>query len=196
MNKKLLLGMSAITLALAAHSSALSLRGEAPKDKPAQNIDRDIRAQTNARIRDRLGNVRKQFRRGREVRTMDGSGNNRLEPLAGASFQNLQRMMDNGYADDIGKMAGPLRKSAREISNIVATQNQSMPNAYGTSDFLWQWGQFLDHDISLSDEVASDDRSFDITVPAGDPWFDPANTGNKTIHFNRAIADPNTGTDP
>ncbi len=195
MKRNLLLGISATVLALAAHSSALSLRGEAQKDKPSQNIERDIRAQTNARIRDRLGYARKRFFRNREVRTMDGSGNNRRDPLAGASFQHLQRMMGHDYADDIAKMAGPLRKSAREISNIVATQDESMPNDYGTSDYLWQWGQFLDHDISLSDEVATGDRSFDIAVPLGDPWFDPARTGNKTIHFNRAIADPTTGTD-
>ncbi len=195
MKKNLLLGISATVLALAAHSSALSLRGEVPSEKPSQNIERDIRAQTQARIRDRLGKARKRFHRGREVRTMDGSGNNKQSPLAGASFQQLQRMMGYDYADDISKMAGPLRKSAREISNIVATQNGSMPNEFGTSDYLWQWGQFLDHDISLSDEVPSDDRSFDIAVPMGDPWFDPAGTGNRTIHFNRAIADPSSGTD-
>ena len=126
---------------------------------------------------------------------MDGSGNNRLEPLAGSSFQQLQRLMVNDYADGIAKMAGPLRKSPREISNIMSTQDGSVPNDFGASDYLWQWGQFMDHDISLTDEVASADRSFDIAVPWGDPWFDPGEAGDKSIHFNRAFSDPATGTD-
>lgn len=195
MKKRILLGVSAIALAMTVQSSALSERGGAQEERPSQNIERDTRALTQARLRDRIGNIRKRFYRGREIRPMDGSGNNLRDPLAGASFQQLQRIMANDYADDISKMAGPLRKSAREVSNIVATQNGSVPNSFGTSDYLWQWGQFLDHDLSLTDEVPSEDRSFDIAVPEGDPWFDPGGAGDKTIHFNRALSDPATGTD-
>jgi len=195
MKKYVILGVSAVALTFAVQSSALSRRGDAEEQKPSQNIERDISAQTQARVRDRLGQFRKRFHRGREVRTFDGSGNNQSDPQAGATFQQLQRIMANDYADDISKMAGPLRKSPREISNIVAAQNGSVPNSFGASDYLWQWGQFLDHDLSLTDEVPSADRSFDILVPAGDPYFDPAGAGDKVIHFNRALADPATGTD-
>src|SRR5262249_45321205 len=38
--------------------------------------------------------------------------------------------------------------------------------------------------------------SFEITVPTGDPQFDPASTGVKYIDFRRARFDPTTGTDP
>lgn len=195
MKKQVVLGVSVIALALSIQSSALSRRGDAGEQRPSQNIERDINAQMQARARDQLGQFGKRFHRGREVRSFDGSGNNQSEPLAGATFQKLQRMMANDYADDISKMAGPLRKSPREISNIMAAQNGSVPNNFGASDFLWQWGQFLDHDLSLTDEVPSADRSFDIAVPAGDPYFDPAGAGDKVIHFNRALADPASGTD-
>ncbi|MHA7871071.1 MAG: peroxidase family protein, partial [Hyphococcus sp.] len=152
--------------------------------------------ETKARLRDRLRTFPRRFYRNREIRTMDGSGNNRQDPTAGASFEPFQRLAPNGYADGIAKMAGPLRKSPREISNIVAAQGaRTVPNRFGTSDYLWQWGQFIDHDLSLGDEVPSSDRSFDIPAPQGDPFFDPAGTGEQTIHFNRAIIFPGTGTD-
>ena len=31
----------------------------------------------------------------------------------------------------------------------MAEQGESIPNVLGATDFLWQWGQFLDHTIGL-----------------------------------------------
>lgn len=192
---KLLIGAAVTALALSSASSATQRNGDEVQ-KPAQNIERDVRAQTRARLRDRLGGIGRTFNRGREVRSFDGSGNNRSEPLAGATFRPFRRTAPADYADDIGAMAGPLRKSAREISNMTAAQDGvSYPNPYHTSDYLWQWGQFIDHDLDLGDAIASDDRSFDIPVPAGDRWFDPGNLGDRTIRFDRAVIDPTSGTD-
>ncbi|MEO1135660.1 MAG: peroxidase family protein [Pseudomonadota bacterium] len=191
---KFLAGAAVFVLAATAHSSALDRRGGAD-DRPAQNIERDLRAQTRARLRDELGSFGPVFQRGREVRSFDGSNNNLNAPLAGASFQPMRRLGDADYADGIGAMAGPLRKSARAVSNHMSDQSGSLPNSYGTSDYLWQWGQFIDHDLDLGDAIASNDRSFDIPVPSGDPYFDPAGLGDRTIRFDRAIIDPASGTD-
>jgi hypothetical protein len=166
------------------------------KQNPAQNIERDVRAQVRARLRDRLGAAAAPYSQGREVRSFDGSGNNKSQPFAGATFQPLLRLAGADYADGISTMAAPWRKSAREISNIVIDQaGQSFPNAFDTSDFLWQWGQFIDHDFALGDSVKSDDRSHDVAVPFGDPHFDPAGQGDKWLRFDRALADENSGTD-
>ena len=198
MKKGLLLGAGLVAIALTAQSTALGHRGGGYRqDHGAQNITRDDDAYRKARMRDWRGFWRRAFSAGREVRSMDGSGNNETDPMAGATFHSFQRMTYADYGDGIASMAGPLRKSPREISNIVIDQaGQSYPNTFGTSDFLWQWGQFIDHDTTLGDEVLSDDRSFDIPVPAGDPYFDPAASGDKVIRFDRAIYDPETGTDP
>jgi hypothetical protein len=95
------------------------------------------------------------------------------------------RFADVGYEDGIAYPGGQDRMSAREISNNLAAQPESMPNSAGVSDFVWQWGQFLDHDIDLTPE-ADPMVSFDIPVPLGDLFFDPNNEGDKYIVLNRS----------
>lgn len=131
----------------------------------------------------------------RERRTYDGSGNNIANPEWGATFIHLQRFGLADYADGISTLAGPLRPSARAISNDIVAQaeGESVPNAFGASDFMWQWGQFLDHDLDLTD--GSTDEAAPIAVPPGDPFFDPDGTGAETIPFFRALYDVETGTD-
>ncbi|MEP3655462.1 MAG: peroxidase family protein [Litorimonas sp.] len=131
---------------------------------------------------------------GVEVRTYDGSANNLTNTNWGAAFEHLQRLAPNDYADGISEIAGPDRVSARVVSNLVHNQDdgESVPNTFGASDFVWQWGQFIDHDIDLTDGA---EESADIIVPAGDVSFDPAGTGAVVIPFNRALFDPSTGTD-
>lgn len=189
MQKTLILSVGLAALSAATIATAMKPRG-AVNSTPAQNIVRDAAAQNSAATRD----AHDVFSADSEVRSFDGSGNNEAQPLAGATFQPLVRVAGADYADGVSAMAAPWRKSPREISNIVVRQgDQSFPNTFGTSDFLWQWGQFMDHDFALSDGVVSDDRSFDIPVPAGDPFFDPAGLGDRTIHFDRSIFDAGSG---
>jgi hypothetical protein len=42
------------------------------------------------------------------------------------------------------------RPNARSLSNLLNVQTASQPSARGLSDYVWAWGQFLDHDMSLS----------------------------------------------
>jgi Ca2+-binding RTX toxin-like protein len=128
-------------------------------------------------------------------RNVDGTNNNPLDPSVGQAQGTLHRILDPDYGDGISSLAGALRPSARQISNDVYDQNGSIPNAAGYSDFLWIWGQFLDHDISLTKTSASEDEEAPIPVPAGDPFFDPTNSGMETIGFSRSVFDPATGTD-
>ena len=120
-----------------------------------------------------------------EFRRIDGWGNHLEDPELGTPDHSFPRLFENDYADGLGEPAGPDRPSARAISNAVATQSDEQVNARGATDFLWQWGQFLDHDI---DETPALDPAepFDIVVPAGDPWFDPFGTGQVTISLNRS----------
>ncbi len=127
-------------------------------------------------------------------RTIDGSGNNPAHRHWGSAGQPLIRYVAPEYADGLEAPAGAQRMSPRVISNIVADQQHSIPNRRFLSDFVWQWGQFLDHDMSFTEGTNPPER-FDIAVPAGDPHFDPTGSGRQTIALNRSRYDPATGED-
>ena len=127
-------------------------------------------------------------------RSIDGGGNNVLHLQIGQAGSRLMRLVPPAYADGASTLAGQKRLSAREISNIVSTQDDLIPNDQWASDFLWQWGQFIDHDIDLTDGVDPPEPA-PIPVPSGDPFFDPQGTGLAAIAFNRSIYDPSTGGD-
>ncbi len=126
-------------------------------------------------------------------RSIDGSGNNPNDSTLGAAHTALIRMLPSAYSDGVETLAGENRPSARAISQAVNAQDHSIPNTVGASDFLWQWGQFLDHDIDLTDGTDPPEAA-DILVPIGDPYFDPNSTGSAVISFNRSLYDPASGT--
>ncbi len=120
-----------------------------------------------------------------EFRSVDGTINNAVNGDWGSAGKPFIRLAPNAYADGISAPAGASRPSARVISNAVAKQQNLRPNRRGASDFLWQWGQFLDHDL---DETPAADpaEAFPIAVPTGDPSFDPNSTGTVTMGLNRS----------
>ncbi|WP_411826512.1 peroxidase family protein [Luteolibacter sp. AS25] len=120
------------------------------------------------------------------ARSIDGYGNHTEDPALGMVDQPFARMFEEDYADDIEEPAGGDRESARLISNEVAAQEDDMPNRRGATDFLWQWGQFLDHDITETPTV-DPAEAFDIEVPTGDEYFDPYSTGEETIPLDRSF---------
>ncbi len=128
-----------------------------------------------------------------EARRYDGSNNNLANPNWGATFEHLQRLGPPDYGNGYDSLAGSARSSARQISNDVSDQGDaSLPNRFSGTDFVWQWGQFIDHDLDLTDGA---NEAADIAVPSGDPFFDPNSTGTQVIAFSRALFDPATGTD-
>lgn len=127
-------------------------------------------------------------------RSVDGTGNNLQEPSWGVAHSQLLRLTPVGYEDGVSRPAGQSRPSPRLISVRVCAQGEGVFNSKGASDFVWQWGQFLDHDIDLTG-TADPLEAFDIRVPAGDPYFDPHGTGSAVIELNRSEYDRATGTD-
>lgn len=130
-----------------------------------------------------------------EPRSMDGWGNNVREPELGMADRELLRKAAVSFV--YGRTGEPAQDlpNPRVISNLVSVQSGPMPNDVGATDMVWQWGQFLDHDISLSPE-ASPREAIPVAIPAGDPVFDPFHSGQSTMPFNRSAYDPATGAGP
>ncbi|MCG8409043.1 MAG: hypothetical protein MI923_27880 [Phycisphaerales bacterium] len=121
-----------------------------------------------------------------EFRSIDGTDNNRENPQWGSAGVPFLRLTTVDYGDGAGSPSGGGRASAREISNVVVAQDGSVLNAAGVSDFVWQWGQFLDHDIDET-PVVDPAEPFDIPVPGGDPFFDPDGDGDVVISLDRSL---------
>ena len=120
-----------------------------------------------------------------EFRTIDGVGNNLGNTHWGAADIPFLRITPHAYADGVAAPARSDGPSPREISNALSWQVGAVYNTKRATDYLWQWGQFLDHDIDET-PVASPAEPFDAPVPAGDPFFDPGGTGAATIPLDRS----------
>ncbi|MFK7736233.1 MAG: peroxidase family protein [Pirellulaceae bacterium] len=126
-----------------------------------------------------------------EFASIDGTGNNIENPEQGSTGEEFSRWVSAEYEDGLGAPAHPDWASAREVSNILNSvptdengEALDIDNSEGLSDLTWIFGQFIDHDITLSGE--GHDESFAIEVPEGDAFFDPFGTGEATIGLTRS----------
>ena len=123
--------------------------------------------------------------------SLDGKGNNPAHNFWGSAGMDLMRWAHAAYGDALSTPAGTGRPGARLVSNTLSDSPTSIPNDRNLSDWVYGWGQFVDHDLDLS---TTGDDPFDIAVPTGDPYFDPRATGKAVIYLNRSVYDSNTGT--
>jgi len=120
-----------------------------------------------------------------QYRTINGADNNPNHPTWGRANIPFLRLTTVGYNDGSDSPADRDKPSARLVSNWCSAQDVNAKNLAGYSDMMWQWGQFLDHDIDLT-PVVNPLEAYDIAVPSNDPWFDPNHTGTQTIPLDRS----------
>ncbi|MEA5535565.1 peroxidase family protein [Crocosphaera sp. XPORK-15E] len=131
-----------------------------------------------------------------EFRTIEGTNNNPLD--LGAANTQLLRLASPQYQDGMSEPRGggdannSTLPNPRAISNGIAAQSSLIPNSLKVSNWIWQWGQFIDHDLDLTPANTTSPEIFNIPVPTGDPFFDPNSTGNQVIGFERSIFDNNS----
>lgn len=121
-----------------------------------------------------------------EPRSIDGSGNHLVDTDRGAALTPLVRLSPVAYEDGVNAPSGASRANARVISNAVNAQSDDLREPTGLSDLFWQWGQFLDHDITET-PIHDPAEPFPIEVPVGDPWFDPTGMGGVVIPLSRSF---------
>jgi hypothetical protein len=127
-------------------------------------------------------------------RTIDGVYNNDENTLWGASSSEVLSGTVTKFGDDISVPAGADRPNARLISNIIFSQDHSVEDPTNISAYAWGWGQFVDHDVTLSPDHATE--KMDITIPKYDIYFDPNGTGTQVMPMHRSDYEKTSGTGP
>ncbi len=134
------------------------------------------------------------FKNGKfEIQSIDGTGNNLKNPEYGTPETPLINIAPLAYSDGFSTPNGQNRPNPRTISNAISLQEGDILDPKKLTDFIWAWGQFLDHDLSLT---VDSDRPINIQVPTGDPFLDPESNGNVVIGVNDSEFIEGTGTDP
>ncbi|MCB0631262.1 MAG: peroxidase family protein [Saprospiraceae bacterium] len=129
---------------------------------------------------------------GQEFRTFNGFYNNLDHPEYGGAGTLLPAVGTIGFGDNISSPAGADRPNPRLISNTLFQQNTLADDVRGLSAYTWAWGQFIDHDITLSEDHPVE--KLDIAVPMFDAFFDPDGSGDVVIPMHRSAYAPFTGT--
>jgi peroxidase len=122
-------------------------------------------------------------------RTITGINNNTTPGQEGygsanrALFRELPAVY--GSTDPANAMGGATRPSARAISNSLCDEPVTIFNARGLSAFVYIWGQFIDHDMTL---VPTGTESVPIPLPVGETVF------TVNIPFKRSAIVPRSST--
>jgi hypothetical protein len=124
------------------------------------------------------------------ARSLDGSGNNLIDPTLGQAGGIYTRVAEANYADGVGELVeGP---AERYLSNrIFNGSNQNIFSENGVTHWGFVWGQFLDHTIGLRD-VGEEDLS--IAFDPADPLEEFTNDLGGIATTRSAAAD-GTGVD-
>ncbi|MGE4313947.1 MAG: peroxidase family protein [Pseudobdellovibrionaceae bacterium] len=127
------------------------------------------------------------------VRNITGEGNNADHATWGMSHTALMNAMDYAYDDGFSSPHDANMPNAREVSNVIFSQSGDMYSSSGMSNLFWVWGQFIDHDLTLT--TGGQGEAYNIAIPQGDPYFDPYGTGTAEMSLTRSGYMEGTGTD-
>jgi Animal haem peroxidase len=121
---------------------------------------------------------------------LDGRGNNLRHPEWGQAGTAYARVAPAAYADGISEpAAGP---DVRYVSNRVFNDtHQNLFSERDVTQWVFTWGQFIDHTIGLRDEAG---EQSDIPFTGDDPLEEFTNTLG-AMPFTRSAATPGTGVD-
>lgn len=124
---------------------------------------------------------------GQEFRSINGYGNNLSYPEWGMAGGEIFRASPANYADGINTINDVNKPNPRVVSNVLFDQgDQQILDKYSLSDYVWAFGQFLDHDIT---ETSNGDETLDIIIPDDDEVFIPGSA----MTIRRSAVRPGTG---
>ncbi len=126
-----------------------------------------------------------------EVESLNGSQNNLAHPSWGEAGTPYLRLAPAHYADGVGTMvSGP---NPRYVSNrIFNSGGQDIFSPRNVSQWVWVWGQYVDHSIGHALEGSEEAP---IPFNSSDPLESFSDTFG-SIPFTRNAIAPGTGTGP
>ncbi|XP_022798435.1 peroxidasin homolog [Stylophora pistillata] len=118
-------------------------------------------------------------------RTIDGTCNNVRRPLFGAAHTPFRRVQPADYEDKVSSPrvaeSGDKLPNARNVSRFVHARNANRknPDSPTLTHLAMNWGQFMDHDVTLAEEQECDCETlnstepecFNVKVPSDDDVF-------------------------
>jgi len=119
-----------------------------------------------------------------------GATETQMQRIAETPFSSGAFYPDDGSGSTFygGPSSSAVVPNAREISNLLYDdQGYSKPSRRRLSHMVWQWGQFLDHDITLTETSSSASEFAPIDVFGDDPL-------SPSIPFARSKIVGGTGT--
>lgn len=131
-------------------------------------------------------------------RSIDGSCNNISDPSKaewGATQTAFLRLLpaDYGMPDPMNDMNGQNRKSPRAISNMLCAQSGDMESGDSLSSFVFTWGQFIDHDVTLT--PIGETEFEPIPMPDNEPMFTvEMEFFRSEVHEGTGISEPRNQT--
>ncbi|NXC82970.1 DUOX2 oxidase, partial [Cercotrichas coryphoeus] len=132
-----------------------------------------------------------------EVQRYDGWYNNLLHHSYGAVGTRLLRLLPAHYADGVYQaLQEPHVPNARQLSNAAARGPSGLPSRRNTTVLAVFFGFHVLLDILETEKPGCPAEFLNIHIPAGDPVFDPASTGDVVLPFQRLRWAPETGQSP
>ena len=126
-----------------------------------------------------------------EVESLNGSDNNLAHPSWGEAGSRYLRLAPARYGNGVGTLAaGP---NPRYVSNrIFNAGGQDIVSPRNVSQWVWVWGQYVDHSIGHAEEGSEEES---IPFSASDPLESFSDTLGSIPFVRNAVA-PGTGTGP
>lgn len=128
------------------------------------------------------------------TRPLDGSKNNTTDCHWGAVGSTLLRLTPPAHEGPHHTCLAVHKRvrhddplNPRRISNLVCREDEILTDASGRTHWMWAWGQFLDHQLDLTNES---DEVIALEVSPDDPHVPPEGL---TIHFKRSKTARGTG---
>lgn len=127
----------------------------------------------------------------------DGYYNNLLNIKLGSAGRPIARNVTPSYQDETYKPSGRDRPNPRLLSNELFKGDGVPRHSLSNKSALFAFfGQLVQRELTSTDDGTCPAEILEVSVPMGDPDFDPEGRGDRSMPYERAAYDKRTGQSP